>query len=145
VTQAHLGDRVVIRVVGQDLGPSSVDSSIDISYIAFGRPHPHPPINLIVKHEGCYSQGFDHPADISPDGAVCEFGGVPAGTKVWVKVIPELGADAEREAQGPIEFDGLRDGEPADRPGVQPVFQEGLDVVARDDRSRSHALPLPDG
>lgn len=104
VTQAQVGQRVVFRVVGQDLGPSSVDSSIDVSYIAYGRPHPQPPENLEVVQERCYTQGFGHPPDVSSDGAACEFGGVPAGTKVWVKVIAVIRPTSHPNAVARIRF-----------------------------------------
>lgn len=104
VTQAQVGQRVVFRVVGQDLGPSSVDSSIDVSYIAYGSPHPRPPVNLRVLRERCYTQGFGSPPDISSDGAACEFGGVPAGTKVWVKVVALITPSTHPNAQAVIRF-----------------------------------------
>jgi hypothetical protein len=87
VRAAHAGDRVVFRVVGQDLGPSAVDSSIDLAFVAYDRPRPEPPRNLQVMRVACFTQGFGTPPDVSSDGAVCEFGGVPAGTKVWMKVV----------------------------------------------------------
>ena len=87
VVSAHEGDRVVFRAVGQDLGPSSVDSSIDVAFVAYGRTHPMPPSNLRVVRVSCFTRGFGTPPDVSSDGAVCEFGGVSAGTKVWMKVV----------------------------------------------------------
>ena len=119
VTAAHPGDRVVFRVVGQDLGPSSVDSSIDVSYIAYGRPHPRPPVNLRVIEVDCFTQGFGTPPDVSSDGAVCEFGGVPAGTKVWVKVVAVVRLQANQPAdRATIRFcasneTGVRDPNPS--------------------------------
>jgi hypothetical protein len=104
VTTAHVGERVVFRAVGQDLGPSSVDSSIDVSFVAYGRPHPRPPINLRVTEVDCYTHGFGTPPDISSDGAACEFGGVPAGTKVWVKVVAVIRRTTPGTDQATIRF-----------------------------------------
>jgi hypothetical protein len=119
VRSAHEGDRVVFRAVGQDLGPSSVDSSIDIAFVAYGRPHPTPPRNLRVLRVLCFTHGFGTPPDVSSDGAVCEFGGVPAQTKVWMKVVAVIAPSAaEPSDRATIRFcasneSGVRDPEPS--------------------------------
>lgn len=96
VTSAREGDRVVFRAVGQDLGPSAVDSSIDVAFVAYGRPHPMPPRNLRILRVACFTHGFGTIPDVTSDGAVCEFGGVAAGARVWMKVV----AVVQRRAAG---------------------------------------------
>lgn len=82
VSSASVGQRLVFRAVAKNLGPDAVPDgdSFDVQYVDA--------VNIRVKAEHCIIPGLGEV--VSADTPSCEFGVIPVGGKVIVKVVARV-------------------------------------------------------
>jgi len=90
VSSANVGQRLVFRSVAKNLGPDAVPDgdSFDVQYVHA--------VNIEVKAEHCIIVGQGEV--VSADTPSCEFGVLPAGGKVIVKVVATVRTPTEGTA-----------------------------------------------